>query len=313
MTEIPPTISSQPLSMSETAGSSRAIVSHLDVLKNRLLILLAITAFASVLIFYFRHSPFAIDAIAAYILFSVFYVAWIYSRISTNIVIYAVPFLIVYLELTTPILRPLIYVFRTILPGNPPSDPAFFNTFATMFLGAGLMEEFMKAVPALIGMSLALRSPKLGNVSSFRYLDSFRCSTPLEGIMLSLAAGAAFAYVESVYSFVPETAQYVPSGAVLRGGFINELGILLPGVFRGITGHMCWAGIAGYFIGRAARYPASIIKLLAIAWLLPATLHAFWNASPYLGEIGRWVRIGVSLPVFLYLFVTAKRETARGE
>jgi RsiW-degrading membrane proteinase PrsW (M82 family) len=288
-------------------------VNHLNILKNRWLALLAITALASVLIFSCRRSPYATNILAAYILFCFFYAAYAYSEIRKNIFVYVVPFAIVYLELTTPILRPLIYVFRTILPGSPPSDPAFFNTFGMMFFGAGLMEEFMKAIPALIGMCLTLRSHRLGGVSSSRYLDLFRCSTPLEGIMLSLAAGAAFAYVESVYSFVPETAQYVPRDVVPREGFINELGLLFPGVLRGVLGHMCWAGIAGYFIGLAAWRPGSMIKLLAIAWLLPATLHAFWNAAPYLGEVGRWARIGLSLPPFLYFFVTATRESAQGE
>jgi hypothetical protein len=53
-----------------------------------------------------------------------------------------------------------------------------------------------------------------------------------------------------------------------------------------------------------------MIKLLAIGWLVPATLHALWNSSGYLGGMGEWVSGAITLFVFVGCFLKAKQLEA---
>ena len=201
--------------------------------------------------------------------------------------------------------------FAPFFPAASPAHPAFLNTFVSMFFGAGLMEELMKAVPALIGLSIALRMPSnAANAPTSRYLDWLRVSTPLEGIMLGLAAGAGFIFVETLFQYVPNTVAAVTKTSGAGSGFANGFALLFPRVLQGVIGHMAWAGISGYFIGLVARYPGSMIKLLAIGWLVPATLHALWNSSSYLGGIGQWISGAITLFVFVGCFLKAKQLEA---
>jgi RsiW-degrading membrane proteinase PrsW (M82 family) len=324
MTEIPPAASSpQPVSISNpppkfddvgrpsTPQTTSFRQSKIGIAARDFVFLSIATACVLVLTFSFKNYRWGTNALSAYIHFCLFYSIYAYAGIRRCILIYVVPFAFLYLELTTPLLSLFIYIFRIILPGSLPAAPTFLNTFSSMFFGAGLMEELMKAVPALFGLAIAMRPLPLTETPTKPYLGLFRCSTPLEGILLGVAAGAGFSYVESVYLFVPDNAQYVANTALWEGNFVNEIRMLLPRILHGAIGHMCWAGTAGYFIGLSARYPKSMIKLLAIGWLLPAILHAFWNASPYLGEIGRWARAGFSLLAFFTCFVMATRQTPR--
>ena len=283
----------------------------INILKSGILIPLGVTAAVCVVLFslisvndYFRY----MDVLTAYLLFCIFYAAYVYSGIQKSIFIYIIPVVILYIELTTSLVSSFIFVFRTILPGGDPAHPAFLNTFVSMFFGAGLMEELMKAIPALIGLFIALRMTSTAtNAPASRYLDWLRVSTPLEGLMIGLAAGAGFIYVETLYQYVPRIVEGVAKTSGAGAGFANGFALLLPRVLHGVIGHMAWAGISGYFIGLVARYPGSMIKLLAIGWLVPASLHALWNSSSYLGGIGMWVSGAITLFIFVGCLLKAKQ------
>jgi RsiW-degrading membrane proteinase PrsW (M82 family) len=285
--------------------------SKINILKSGILIPLGVTAAVCILLFSLSNFYQIMYVFSAYLLFCIFYAAYVYSGIQKPVLIYIIPVAIVYFELTPSILGPLIYVFRTILPGATPEHPAFLNTFVSMFFGAGLMEELMKAVPALIGLSIALRTPvNTTNAPTSRYLDWMRVSAPLEGLMIGLAAGAGFIFVETLFQYVPNMVDTVAKTSGTGSGFANGFALLLPRVLQGVIGHMAWAGISGYFIGLVARYPRSVIKLLAIGWLVPASLHALWNSSSYLGGIGMWVSGAITLFIFVGCLLKAKQLEA---
>lgn len=283
----------------------------INILKSGILIPLGVTAAVCIVLFSLSNFFQIMYVFAGYLLFCIFYAAYVYSGIRKSVFIYLIPFAIVYIELTTSLLSTFIFVFRTILPGGEPKSPGFLTTFVSMFFGAGLMEELMKAMPALIGLSIALRMPNdTANAPSTRYLDWLRVSTPLEGLMLGLAAGAGFIFVETLYQYVPNTVEQVAKSSGAGAGFANGFALLMPRVLHGVIGHMAWAGISGYFIGLASRYPGSLIKLLAIGWLLPSMLHALWNSSSHLGGMGTWVAGAITLFVFVGCFLKAKQLEA---
>lgn len=327
MTNVPPAslpqpplgVPAMPPTPRDLAGPSESEIipfrsAKINILKSGILIPLGVTAAVCVVLFslisvndYFRY----MDVLTAYLLFCIFYAAYVYSGIQKSIFIYIIPVVILYIELTTSLLSTFIFVFRSILPGSDPKNPAFLNTFVSMFFGAGLMEELMKAIPALIGLSIALRTPSnAANASSSRYLDWLRVSSPLEGIMLGLAAGAGFIFVETLSMYVVPRAAELAKTAGAGAGWAYGFSLLFPRVLHGVIGHMAWAGISGYFIGLVARYPGSMIKLLAIAWLVPSTLHALWNSSSYLGGMGTWVAGALTLFVFVGCFLKAKQLEA---
>jgi RsiW-degrading membrane proteinase PrsW (M82 family) len=284
------------------------IPSSPGILTSRILFPLIVTAAALVLLTLLKDTAGRTQLVAAYVLFLLFYAAYIYSGIKKTPALYILPALFLYAEMTTPIATPFFYVFRTLLPGSPSQDPTFLNAITPAFFGSGLMEELMKAVPALLGLYVARRSTA-SEAPANRYLDWLRCSTPLEGILIGLAAGAGFVYVEALYQIVPETGHY----AANPDNYYTGLVPLLERVRQGVLGNMTRAGISGFFIGLSARYPRSMIALLAVAWLLPALLHTLWNLSPYLdlGAAGSWIKNGVSFLVFAACLVGAKRMDAR--
>lgn len=279
----------------------------INIWKSGILIPAAVTALACVLLFTISNFYQIMYVFSAYLLFAIFYAAYAYSGSVKPFFAFLVPFAILYFELTTPVLGAFIYVFRHILPGDTPKDAGFVGTFVTMFFGAGLMEELMKAVPALIGLQLALRSSPPTTDLKGRLVDALTVRTPLDGIMIGLAAGAAFIYVETLYQYVPNTVTQVAKTHGAGSGFANGFALLFPRVLHGVVGHMAWAGISGYFIGLAARYPGSLVKLLAIGWLAPSLLHAFWNSSSHIGQAGMYLSAAASLVVFVACLLKAKQ------
>lgn len=277
------------------------------ILKSRILFPLCITAAVFVLLALPKDNAGKIQVLTAYVLFLLFYTAYIFSGVQKNLAIYIFPCVIVYAEMTTSIATPFFYVFRTLLPGSASPDPTFLDATATAFFGSGLMEELMKALPALIGLYLARRSAASDVPAS--HLDLFRCSTPIEGLLIGLAAGAGFVYVETLYQMVPHTGLYVANPDDYYGSLVP----LFDRIRQGVVGNMARAGISGFFIGLSARHPRSMVVLLAIAWLLPAVLHTLWNLSVYpdLAAAGPWIRSGLSLLVFVACFIGAKRLDAR--
>lgn len=285
----------------------------INMVKSGILIPVGVTAAVCIILFSLTDFYHIMYVFAGYLLFCIFYACYVYSGIQKPIFIFLIPVAIIYFELQSSILSAFIYVFRTILPGTTPASANFLNTFISMFFGAGLMEELMKAIPALLGLIIAMRmAGHAANAPTSRYSDWLRVSSPLDGLMFGLAAGAGFIFVETLFQYVPNMVNTVAKEHGVGSGFANGFALLLPRVLQGVIGHMAWAGISGYFIGLVARYPKSMIKLLAIGWVVPASLHALWNSSSFLGGMGEWISGALSMIMFVGCFLKAKQlETVR--
>ena len=281
----------------------------INILKSGILIPLGVTAATCIILFSISKFTEIFSVIATYLLFCIFYAAYAYSGIRKSFFVYLIPFVIIYIELTTPILSFFITVFRHILPGADTQSKELIPNLVSYFFGAGLMEELMKAVPGLIGLFIALRmTGGAPNAPRGGVMDWLKVTTPLDGLMFGLAAGAGFIFVETLYQYVPNTVATVTKSAGAGAGYANGFALLIPRVLQGVIGHMAWAGISGYFIGLAARYPRSMIKLLAIGWLTAAILHTFWDALPVaMGTFAYWIDGVLTLFIFVGCLLKAKQ------
>jgi RsiW-degrading membrane proteinase PrsW (M82 family) len=281
-------------------------VSPTKTSRRHLILPLGCTAVLFILLVVLRDGGTKGHLLASYGLFWVFYIVYVISGTKTNPVVYFVPALIVVAEFITPFATPFFYLFRTILPGSASSNPTLVQTF----VGSGLMEELMKSLPALIGLYLAKRLTTSNSPAS-GYLSSFRCSTPIEGMLIGLAAGAGFVYVDVCYHVVPSSGIYEPNAEYPE---ISPVGFILLSqrVLSGVVSHIFWTSISGFFIGLCARHSRNLVPLLLAAWLVPAALHTFWNLSPHLGNEGRWLKVVLSSATFLVCFAIARKPGPRG-
>jgi len=240
------------------------------------------------------------------------------------------------------ILDIFIYVFRT-LPGlTRPATKGFAENFAYYFVDAGLMEELIKAVPTLIGLCIFLIATRLSRGGSAGWLvERFGVATPMQGLMMGIAAGGAFVLIETLALYVPriqaETANQVaedikvllPNAAIdpkmheslteviefaaKNTGLVSGFFVLIPRTLGALIGHMSYAGIFGYFIGLAGLYRGAwTVPLLMIGWLLSSAVHAAKNAgavsSPTL-----LVVIGImSFVIFFTYYLKALPEAPGG-
>ncbi|TXL76343.1 PrsW family intramembrane metalloprotease [Vineibacter terrae] len=220
--------------------------------------------------------------ITAYLLLLTLFAIFLYSRTDRKIWYFAFPVVVICILLTPPFLRLFFFVFREMLPGgsNLTGSPIFFNAFIGMFFGAGLMEELMKAVAVLFGASLTIFAARMRSVVPGTLYDLLRVRGPLDGILMGVAAGAGFIFIETWDQYVPNIVAQVfkaTKGNDL-GAFGLGLMLLFPRVINGLAGHMAYAGIFGYFIGLAVVRPRKAPMLLLIGWLTAAILHALWNS-----------------------------------
>ena len=82
--------------------------------------------------------------------------------------------------------------------------------FIKAFFQAGLPEELLKSLPVFVGVAIAL---KLKDRSSpFAQLS---VNEPLDGILLGVTAGLAFAFVETITQYVPEAMAGGPDNAIV--------------------------------------------------------------------------------------------------
>ncbi|HKU96005.1 MAG TPA: PrsW family glutamic-type intramembrane protease [Vineibacter sp.] len=220
--------------------------------------------------------------ITAYLLLLTLFSVFLYSRTDRKIWYYVFPVVVICILLTPPFLRLFFFIFREILPGNSKltGSPIFFNAFIGMFFGAGLMEELMKSVAVLIGACLTLFAARMRSGLPPSLFDLLRVRGPLDGILMGVAAGAGFIFLETWDQYVPNIVAQVfkaTKGNDL-GAFGLGLMLLFPRVINGLAGHMAYAGIFGYFIGLAVIRPKKAPQLLLIGWLTAAILHALWNS-----------------------------------
>ncbi|MEO8344650.1 MAG: PrsW family intramembrane metalloprotease [Betaproteobacteria bacterium] len=190
--------------------------------------------------------------------------------------------------------------------------------FIKMFFAAGLPEELFKAIPVAIGVWLALQ---LKNPAS--PFGAFAVREPLDAILLGAAAGIGFAFVETVFQYVPSAiiggdanaARILPkylariltdgpavAAAAIQGmmpGRETALQLLIPRLLGGICGHAAWAGIFGYYIGLAFYKPANRAKTILIGLAIAASCHAAWNSIG--GTFGMFGMLLVALFSFALL------------
>jgi RsiW-degrading membrane proteinase PrsW (M82 family) len=175
--------------------------------------------------------------------------------------------------------------------------------FIKMFFLAGLPEELLKSIPVFLGVLIAL---KLKDRAS--PLAQLSVNEPLDGVLLGVAAGLGFAFVETLTQYVPEvmaggldsaraiytvyiaTAKLVGAAQAavmiqkLMPGAASSLQLLIPRLLSGICGHAAYAGIFGYYIGLAFYKPANRVKTLLIGLAIAASCHAAWDSD--LGNLG---------------------------
>lgn len=176
--------------------------------------------------------------------------------------------------LKSPILQIFFWFFYQVLPGAIPRESTnFVSVFISMFFGAGLMEELLKALPIFalwfgcLGLNKKLRS-------------QYGITEPLDGILIGAASAVGFTLTETLGLYVPNIIQSVSSQA---GGLeiaeLTGLQLLIPRVLGSVAGHMAYSGYFGYFIGLSILKPSLRWQILTVGYLSSALLHALWNTS----------------------------------
>lgn len=192
-------------------------------------------------------------------------------------------------------------IFTRVVPGRFPADTDnFMSTFVNYTIVAGGREELLKATPALIALWISISYPDVlkqpaaslvtlikNKLSKVTFLSGIALRGPLDGLLMGCAAGAAFILLETLLQYVPGLVQNVLKASAAKGSLDKNdialaysvgLQLVIPRVLQGVTGHMAWAGIFGYFIGLAAIYPQALKKLLLLGYLIPAVMHGLWDS-----------------------------------
>lgn len=190
--------------------------------------------------------------------------------------------------LRSPVLNGFIQVFRVWLPGN--ADP---NTAAQqplwfllqMFIGTGVMEELLKALPILLFCLIgwAIRPPA-SPPSRSPAPDSLSAQIgvwePLDGILLGTAAAVGFTLYESLGYYVPSMIQ---TGSELEQ--LSGMQVLIARVLGSISGHLAYSGTLGYFIGLSVLKRSHTSRILGTGLLTASLLHTLWNVSGLVSPI----------------------------
>lgn len=203
--------------------------------------------------------------------------AYAYARPGKPLWFYSITFVIICVIVGTPLFNVLAFPFRGIIPGiveMGTNQTDVIQSFIGMFFIAGLAEEFIKAVPILVAAALAWKAqPGKGKKSIWRL------EGPLDGVVMGLFAGAGFIFLETAFEYVPGIAQQISQQSGDQNlGMVGGFSLLLPRVFGGISGHMGYSAIFGYFIGLSVMRPGQRWKLILIGWLVSSLLHAVWNS-----------------------------------
>lgn len=176
--------------------------------------------------------------------------------------------------LSTPILPLFLWFFRDLLPGAIPTlgtTPGFWVLFLRMFIGAGLMEELLKAIPLLLLLAIGRWLPPVqrGHLAILE---------PLDGIVLGAASALGFTLVETLGQYVPYMAETGIGGQTWgEDGQLAGLQLLIPRLLGSISGHLAYSGYLGYFIGLTVLLPQRRWLILGVGYGTAALLHALWN------------------------------------
>ncbi|NET01742.1 MAG: PrsW family intramembrane metalloprotease [Sphaerospermopsis sp. SIO1G2] len=206
------------------------------------------------------------------------------------------------LILLSPLLDFFIFVFRVLLPGSLPVSQdsiTFTELLVRMFFGAGLMEEFLKAIPIFVAYFVgnSVRSP---------WREKIGVWEPLDGILLGTASAVGFTLLETLGQYVPVITQNVTQQSGIGAGQLVGLQLLIPRILGSVAGHMAYSGYLGYFIGLAVLKPSMGWQILTVGYLSASALHALWNAT---GSINALLLVVVG--VLSYAFLMAAILKAR--
>lgn len=177
------------------------------------------------------------------------------------------------LLLTSPVLSLFTWFFREILPGQIPSANEQLplpTLFTRMLLGAGLMEELLKALPVL-GVML------LGYFATPSRQDELGVREPLDGILLGAASAVGFTLLETLGQYVPNVTHVNALDIGASEAQLAGLQLLIPRLLGSIAGHMAYSGYLGYFIGLSVMVPQHRWRILLVGYGTASLLHALWN------------------------------------
>jgi RsiW-degrading membrane proteinase PrsW (M82 family) len=135
--------------------------------------------------------------------------------------------------------------------------------FLPSLIAPGLVEETAKALPlaAVLGFGLLL---------SHQRQRKYGLREPLDGILLAAASASGFAFLETMFVYVPA-----------YGALIS-----VPRLLINVFSHIGFAGIFGYFIGLAAlrhrkMMPAAMAVLIGFG--ISNGLHDLYDSMRYYG------------------------------
>lgn len=148
------------------------------------------------------------------------------------------------------------WIDATILPAINMAE-----SILPVFAAPGLVEETVKALP--LGLVL-LATWKLQHARQRKY----GLREPLDGILIAAASASGFAFLETMFVYVPHFGALIGAPRMLTNGF----------------GHIAYAGAFGYFIGLAALHSHSrkkAILALVVGFAIANGLHDAWDAMRF--------------------------------
>lgn len=145
-------------------------------------------------------------------------------------------------------LSPLVILAESVMPS---------------IVAPGIIEETVKSLPVVMVLTAGL-------LLSHPLQREYGLREPLDGIILAAASATGFAFLETMFIYVPK-----------YGALIST-----PRLLVNIFSHIAYAGTFGYFIGLAAlRHRRTIPALVAVAvgFGLANLLHDLWDAMRFYG------------------------------
>lgn len=132
------------------------------------------------------------------------------------------------------------------------------------FLAPGIIEETVKILPVVVVLALGL-------LLSHPLQREYGLREPLDGIILAAASATGFAFLETMFVYVPK-----------YGALIST-----PRLLVNVFSHIAYSGSLGYFVGLAAlRHRRAIPAAIAVAigFVLANLLHDLWDAMRFYGK-----------------------------
>ncbi|HVH82407.1 MAG TPA: PrsW family glutamic-type intramembrane protease, partial [Stellaceae bacterium] len=127
----------------------------------------------------------------------------------------------------------------------------------------GIIEESAKVIPLILVLAAAWLLPH-------RLQREYGLREPLDGIILAAASATGFAFLETMFIYVPKYGELISA----------------PRLLVNIFGHIAYGSTFGYFIGLAAlRHRRAVPAMIAVGvgFLLANFLHDLWDAMRYYG------------------------------